>query len=115
MRKGPPSIPVAERFWTKVRKTGGCWLWTASRDRWGYGMILGPKRRPRLAHRVAWELTFGAVPIGLLVLHHCDIPHCVNPSHLWLGTQRDNLADAKAKGRRPSHLWAHPHRKETAS
>lgn len=98
-RPGPPPIPVEHRFWTKVQKSNGCWLWTGTKTK-GYGMILGPGRLPLQAHRVAWTLIFGHIPDGLSVLHHCDVPLCVKPTHLWLGTQADNLADARAKGRR---------------
>lgn len=96
---GGRAIPIEQRFWTKVQKSDGCWLWTATKTK-GYGMILGPNRIPLQAHRVAWRLTFGDIPSGLSVLHHCDVPLCVNPAHLWLGTQKDNLEDAERKGRR---------------
>lgn len=56
-------------------------------------------RTPQKAHRVAWELTHGAIADGLFVLHKCDVPLCCNPQHLFLGTQLDNLRDASAKGR----------------
>lgn len=101
-RPGPPPIPVAQRFWTKVQKSGGCWLWTGTVTRWGYGQILGPHRVPLTASRVAWELMHGPIPKGLQVHHHCDVPLCVRPDHLWLGTQAENLADARRKGRRPT-------------
>ena len=98
-RPGPAPIPIEQRFWTKVQKSDGCWLWTATKTK-GYGMIEGPNRVPMQAHRVAWRLTFGEIPPGLSVLHHCDVPLCVNPAHLWLGTQKENLQDAERKGRR---------------
>lgn len=104
-------VPIEQRFWTKVNKQGpapahlpdlsGCWLWTAATIR-GYGQILGVlngKRRPLYAHRVSWELAFGPILNDLEVLHRCDTPLCVRPDHLFLGTQQDNLADARAKGR----------------
>src|SRR5262245_12418777 len=86
------------RFWSKVDKTGICWLWRGARNRQAYGMfhLQGEMRR---AHRVAYELTYGAIPDGLFVCHTCDTPACVRPDHLWLGTARDNAQDCKAKGR----------------
>lgn len=95
---------VSERFWEKVSRSdsaNGCWLWTANRDRKGYGKMGGGGRLgPTLAaHRVSWELHFGLIPNGLFVLHHCDNPPCVNPSHLFLGTMLDNNHDMWEKGR----------------
>lgn len=81
----------------------GCWLWLGGVNRSGYGRVyvgggsLAPKK---LAHRWAMEMHSGEpVPAGMCVLHRCDVPSCVNPAHLWLGTQRDNVADRVAKGR----------------
>jgi hypothetical protein len=92
-------VPLAERFWMKVDKSGECWLWTAYRSRDGYGMIGLERTGVERAHRVAWQLTNGPIPVGLQVLHRCDNPPCVNPAHLWLGTQPENIADMIAKGR----------------
>ncbi len=78
----------------------GCWLWAMSKDKDGYGLswLNGAFRR---AHRVSWQLNRGPIPTGLMVLHKCDIPSCVNPKHLFLGNQKENIADALRKKRAP--------------
>lgn len=80
------------------RTAGGCWKWTGQLDAWGYGRLKW-RGRKALAHRLSWESTRGPVPIGLWVLHRCDTPDCINPMHLFLGTEADNRADMFAKGR----------------
>lgn len=89
------------RFWRKVTKTSGCWEWSASRNAHGYGQIAAPRplKRPLLAHRVSWEIHNGPIPIGLLVLHRCDNPHCVRPDHLFVGDQKLNMQDMVSKKR----------------
>lgn len=103
--------PVSERFWEKVAQRGAseCWPWLAGTVR-GYGYLQrGGRRGGRvLAHRLSWEIHRGPVPDGLLVLHACDNPPCVNPAHLFLGTQGDNHADMTAKGRGYSTFREHP-------
>jgi hypothetical protein len=105
----------ASRFWDKVSSTAKCWLWTAGRNEKGYGVYSVEGRTIR-AHRYIWMKTTGKeIPEGLLVLHKCDIPSCVRPNHLFLGTAQENTEDALKKGRLKSH-WRgdtdrHPRRK----
>lgn len=89
------------RFWEKVMKTDNCWLWIGARERGGYGCIQIKHNNFR-AHRLSWELHHGTVPTGMHVLHTCDNPPCVNPTHLFLGTSLDNMADKVRKGRHSS-------------
>lgn len=91
---------ITTRFWARVSKSRGCWLWTACRNGNGYGSLYDhAARRMQLASRVSWRIHFGPIPSGLCVLHRCDNPPCVRPDHLFLGTQRDNMRDCAAKGR----------------
>ncbi len=91
---------TGERFWSKVDcgEAGDCWPWMRCRLPSGYGKF-GINRQTYLAHRVAYELTYGPIPPGLLVCHHCDNPSCCNPAHLFVGTNTTNFADMMLKGR----------------
>lgn len=91
-------IKVEDRFWGKVEKTSTCWNWKASLSKDGYGEI-SDNGIMRLAHRVSWELHNGKIPENMCVLHHCDNRKCVNPSHLFLGTNYDNVRDCINKNR----------------
>jgi DNA-binding Xre family transcriptional regulator len=89
-----------ERFLAKVcpEPNGGCWLWRGQLNQSGYG-VLWLDGKSRIAHRVAWVFFRGEIPPGVLVCHTCDVPACVNPEHLFLGTHTDNARDREEKGR----------------
>lgn len=94
---------IQTRFWSHVNKGPDCWPWTASAmDAFGHGQFtfrLRGKHYRAYAHRVSWLLSGESIPAGMVICHHCDNPPCVNPNHLFLGTQGDNLRDASRKGR----------------
>lgn len=91
---------LVERFWANaavIDDEDSCWHWTAKINSDGYGEIRAP--RMTKAHRASWEIHFGPIPDGQSVLHRCDAPSCVRPSHLFLGTHLENMADMRSKGR----------------
>lgn len=99
------SIPIKDRFWDKVDKSGDCWLWTGAKDKKGYGYVGSYTKNTaflgtRLAHRISWSLHNNkTAPKHLVVRHKCDNPSCVNPEHLELGTTKDNIQDMIKRGR----------------
>lgn len=101
----PPRRDVVERFRERVQKTDGCWLWTGDVAR-RYGRITIGQRAIR-AHRFSYELHVGRIPKGMMVCHRCDVPLCVNPDHLFLGSAKDNMKDAVDKRRHAQSRKTH--------
>lgn len=89
--RGFYSIPLEERFWSKVEKTDGCWNWMANKDRNGYGRFWPTGRQTAMAHRVSYELMVGPIPAGLQIDHLCRNTSCVRPDHLEPVTRTENM------------------------
>ena len=93
-------MPLAEFIESRIERIpfSGCWLWTGAVVKDGYGQVSigGTFKR---AHRVVFEMLGGAIPAGAYLLHRCDVPACVNPAHLYVGTQKRNVADCIERGR----------------
>jgi hypothetical protein len=87
-----------KRFLSKVQKTESCWIWTGARNDKGYGNFR-LNGKTVYSHRVSYEIHKGPIQHKLFVCHSCDNPICLNPGHLFLGSQKDNMVDMKAKGR----------------
>lgn len=100
-------VSLATRLLAKVDATekhgprGDCWKWNGATDSWGYGRI-AVNGKNRTAHRLSYALFRGPVPSDKLVLHKCDVAHCINPAHLYIGTHADNVNDAYRRNRYPS-------------
>lgn len=90
-----------ERILARIEvRESGCWEWQGARSASGYGWIkLSNPRRYVVVHRLAWSEVHGPIPDGLMILHSCDNPPCVNPDHLSLGTHADNMLDRQVRGR----------------
>ncbi len=101
MKSGPKIKTMEERFWPKVKKTKNCWWWLAWKVPHGYGVMSKDYTGKKIyAHRASWIIHFGSITDNLCVLHKCDNTSCVNPKHLFVGTQKDNIADMVNKGRK---------------
>jgi len=100
-RKGVPNVePFIERFWKRVEITDGCWYWHGASDSNGYGHISIPlTKNLKQSTHVVWEWAWGPVPPDVFLLHKCDTPSCVRPTHLFLGDAKANMQDCLAKGR----------------
>ena len=95
-------VPLGERFWQKVfvQSPDECWEWQGYTNDSGYGQFRCGNGALLRAHRISYEIHKGAIPDGLIILHKCDNPRCVNPDHLSVGTHADNIHDMDQKGRR---------------
>src|SRR3990167_1938243 len=96
------NVNLRIRFENKFIRGNDCWNWTAYRCAYGYGKIMVNGKKES-ANRIAYQLYVGTIPSGMLVCHICDNPACVKPSHLFLGTNYDNMSDMKNKGRSGDH------------
>jgi len=102
----PSENDLFDRFLSRIEfRAGGCWDWTEGLDKDGYGRLWMRTRNVR-AHRASFQFFKGVLDTNLHILHRCDNPSCVNPAHLWSGTNNDNVSDKMNKGR---HRWVtHP-------
>lgn len=98
------SIPVEQRFWPKVeiKSDSECWIWVGAKSSKGYGFIGagGAGGKMVLAHRLSYQMFYGPIPNGAMILHECDNPSCVNPRHLRHGSGSENIKEAFDKGRK---------------
>jgi hypothetical protein len=96
-----------ENHYAPMMDDTGCWVWFSARTEKGYGILKRNKYPRARAHRVSYEKYVGTIPKDMRVLHKCDNPPCVNPKHLFLGTDRDNTQDMISKGRAKFRGIAH--------
>jgi hypothetical protein len=94
-----PILGPEDVFMARVEKTDSCWVWQGSRNGYGYGVMMLPGGKMVRAHRYSYERFKGPIPNGMVIMHSCDNPPCVNPDHLNVGTKADNNADTAKKNR----------------
>ena len=95
-----PRIPLSEKIERNITRIpeSGCWIWMSTIEKSGYGRVCSGKK-PFYAHRVSYEQKHGPIPSGMMALHHCDVRCCVNPDHIFVGTQQNNMTDKVSKNR----------------
>ena len=107
---------IDDRLCAYIRKTPTCWIWVGHKNEHGYGIITNENKKQVKAHRFIYEQTYGAIPPKMNALHKCDNPACVNPQHIYLGTQKDNVRDMMERNRGGYKAMGgddHPNRKIT--
>lgn len=111
MKRGPKPRPMVDRIWEKVDATGDCWEWTASLND-GYGAFFdNVNRKQWRAHRLVWTLLVGPIPKGMVLDHLCRVKSCVNPDHLEVVTQQENMRRGSWPGR-PNCVHGHEYTPE---
>jgi hypothetical protein len=95
-----PRVPLSEKIEKHITRIpeSGCWIWMSTVEESGYGRVCDGKK-PYYAHRVSYEQKYGNIPNGKMALHYCDVRCCVNPDHIFLGTQKENMVDKVLKNR----------------
>jgi hypothetical protein len=96
----PPRLSIESRLQKHIKKLDGCWVFTGSLDKDGYGVFNYGRGKQVRAHRMSYEFYISQIPKGYLVCHKCDNPSCINPSHLFLGSHKDNTQDMIKKDRK---------------